>query len=253
MLETERRREHLDAEGCAVVDRQSMSSLFEVSDLSFSPHREVVVRASFSLSGGEVLHVAGPSGVGKTTLLRVLARLRPMEAGAGAISLAGENATQVAPALWRRRVAFLAQRPVMLSGSVRENLARVGTPRRFRGSLDEERARVLLDRLGLDRQRIFDQDARLLSGGEAARVALCRALLTDPQVLLLDEVTASLDAEHAEALVAVVGDLLAVGVAAVVVAHDPAIWRKGLGSHLRELTLVQEALTQDRLTRESVG
>ena len=90
----------------------------------------------------------------------------------------------------------------------------------------EQRARGRMERLGLDPQRIWEQDARTLSGGEAARVALCRALALEPRVLLCDEPTASLDLEHGQALARMLQAWLGSGGALVLVAHDPAPWRE---------------------------
>lgn len=183
------------------------------------------------LTAGELLPVLGPSGAGKTTLLRVLARLRARDGGQ--LELEGVAAERIEVARWRRRVAFLPQRPVMLPGTVRDNLLAVGEARAFRHALDEPRAAALLETLGLDVSRALAQDARTLSGGEAARVALVRALLTDPAILLLDEPTASLDSDAATFVVDLVARELDAGRAALLVAHDPALWQRQLGDRFR--------------------
>jgi ABC-type iron transport system FetAB ATPase subunit len=212
-----------------------MAACLEARSLTFSPHAALTRQVSFSVEAGQALRVDGPSGAGKTTLLRVLARLSA--ADAGELLLGGEPAEGLPVARWRREVALLAQRPVMLPGGVADNLGLAGAPRRFRAPLEIERAKQVLSELELDVGRLWSMDAQRLSGGEAARVALCRALLADPRVLLLDEPTASLDAESAAALIALCGRQLEQGRALLLVAHDSAAWHQALGERLQVLEL----------------
>ncbi len=212
-----------------------MVALLQAEELTFSPHEAMTCRVSFALEAGAALRIEGSSGSGKTTLLRVLARLQG--AAGGALRLAGESMVEVPPARWRRQVALLPQRPAMLPGSVADNLALAGAPRRFRRALDVKRAEGLLDRLGLDPQRLWTLDAQRLSGGEAARVALCRALLADPPLLLLDEPTASLDAQSARLLIALCERQLDEGRGLLLVAHESAAWHEALGERLTTLAL----------------
>ncbi|EGL19483.1 MULTISPECIES: ATP-binding cassette domain-containing protein [unclassified Paenibacillus] len=137
---------------------------------------------------GERVAVIGTSGQGKTTLLRILARLdRPDE---GELQLHGKNSDGWKPQEWRKKICYVAQQPVMLPGSVEENLQTVsrlhGTP--FDRAL-AERYMAALGLEGLD----WAKQGGDLSGGEKQRTALVRAMLLQPDVMLLDEVTASLD------------------------------------------------------------
>ena len=155
-----------------------------------NPPRRVAVSAAVPVGG--VLAVSGASGSGKTTLLRILARLQPPLIGE--VSLSGRSWHDLPPRRWRRQVQLVPQEPMRLPGSVGENLQqpfRLATVRRD-SSFDPDRARALLQQLGLD-PAVWQQNTQRLSGGEAARVALVRALLLDPTVLLLDEPTAALD------------------------------------------------------------
>jgi len=193
---------------------------FEARQLRFaigSIRREV----SFGLESGDVLQVTGPSGHGKSTLLRVLCRLTAAESGQ--LLLDGGPASGIPAWRWRRRVAYLAQRPVMLPGTVGENLAAAFDTSRAEARYDEPLARRLLAELALP-DGALDKDARLLSGGEAQRVALCRLLLMQPQVLLADEPAAALDDESAAALVNVLGGFVRDGGMLVLVAHDERRW-----------------------------
>jgi putative ABC transport system ATP-binding protein len=156
---------------------------------------------SFGLAAGERLALTGPSGSGKTLLLRSLALLDPTEEGE--VHWQGRAVADAEVPAFRRRAIYLHQRPVLVEGTVADNLR---LPFTFGGGGELPRARALAWLESLGRQeRFLDRTARDLSGGEAQLVALLRALLVDPAVLLLDEPTASLDpatASQLEGLVA---------------------------------------------------
>ena len=142
---------------------------------------------SFGVAGAEVLAVLGPSGAGKSTLLRLLNRLD--EPTSGTILLAGEDYRALAPPMLRRRVGMIMQRAYLFPGTVAENV-RFGPLQLGRTMTDAEIA-SLLDQVGL--AGYAERDTKTLSGGEAQRVAITRALANDPEVLLLDEPTSALD------------------------------------------------------------
>lgn len=216
---------------------QSKEPVLECRDLRASlGDGERAIEASFRLAAGSTLQVAGPSGCGKTTLLRILARLDARDSGE--LLLRGEPAARIPPARWRRQVIHLAQHPVMLEGTVRDNLEAgftTNTAHPLPDAADrQQEARRLLGALLLDPDELLVQDARTLSGGEAARVALIRALLVAPPVLLADEPTASLDPDGASALVRVLTGWIGRGGALVLVAHDGAPW-EGVEREVLEL------------------
>lgn len=158
------------------------------------------IKISGELLTGSVLNISGPSGSGKTTLLRMLARLKTAEYGT--VSLGGVPWTDFTPALWRRRVSYLAQKPAIFDGSVRHNLIRPFELAAVKQEVSPnlERAVELMESLYLS-GGLLDQDARTLSGGEASRVALVRSLMLQPKVLLLDEPLAALDSKSSDAVV----------------------------------------------------
>jgi len=127
----------------------------------------------------------------------------------------GRDAGELEPCALRRRVGLVAQAPVMLPGDVRANLAY--------GLEDpaESALAAALAATGLG-PGFITREARELSGGEAARVAVARALTRDPGALLLDEPTAALDREAAAPVEALVRDLAARGLAILIVTHDEA-------------------------------
>ena len=156
--------------------------------------------------------IVGPSGAGKSTLLRLLDRLDAPTTGT--VRLDGVDLATLDPLALRRRVAMVFQRPIVFPGTVLDNLTMVGPP------LDAEGAQEALARVGL-RADVLDHDAATLSGGEAQRLAIARALRTEPEVVLADEPTASLDGESTAMIEQLLAELAGAGVTVVAVTHDP--------------------------------
>ena len=142
---------------------------------------------SFELQRSEILAIVGPSGAGKSSLLRLLNRLD--EPTQGTVYLEGLNYRQIPPRELRRRVGMVTQRAFLFPGTVAENV-RFG-PRQRGAELPQQQVDKLLTDVGL--AAYADRDVSNLSGGEAQRVSLARALANDPVVLLLDEPTSALD------------------------------------------------------------
>ena len=146
---------------------------------------------------GERLALTGPSGAGKTVLLRALALLDPHDEGS--IEWNGRSLTPEAIPAYRTQIAYLHQRPALFEGTVEDNLRYPFILRSHRGKRFE-RQRVVGILETLMRDEVFlEKSSRDLSGGEAQIVALTRCLQLDPTMLLLDEPTASLDTATAEA------------------------------------------------------
>jgi putative ABC transport system ATP-binding protein len=190
----------------------------ETTDLSFAVDDTPIVRGiDLTVPPGETLCVVGPSGAGKSTLLRLLNRL--VEPTAGTVRLDGADYRTIDPVELRARVGLVPQAPGLRLGTVRENVT-VGL--RLRGeSVPGDRVTALLDRVDLAGSG--DRAVADLSGGEAKRVAIARTLLVDPDVLLLDEPTASLDRAAQAQIEALLTDLFAGSDRTVVlVTHDEA-------------------------------
>jgi putative ABC transport system ATP-binding protein len=165
---------------------------------------------SAAFPAGRCTAVAGPSGAGKSTLLRLLDRL--LEPTSGRVLFHGQPLPSYDVLELRRRVGLVQQVPVVLERTVLEDL-RVGRPQ-----LTPDEASHLLHRAGLDVP--LERTTVDLSGGEAQRLCLARALAVGPEVLLLDEPTSALDAVAAQAVERVVRSLVADGLSAVLVSHD---------------------------------
>jgi putative ABC transport system ATP-binding protein len=177
---------------------------------------------SFQMNGGECLGVVGPSGVGKTLLLRALSRLDPL--AEGEIMLDGRPSVQLPVPEYRARVLFVHQRPELLEGTVADNLRAVFALRVRQGrAFDRAEAARMLESLGRTGD-MLGQRVEGLSGGERQSVSLARALLCGPEILLLDEPTASLDGAMAARVESAVAAWRAASPdrACLWVSHDPA-------------------------------
>jgi len=174
---------------------------------------------SFRLEADDRLALVGPSGAGKTLLLRQLAWLDPLQRGR--ILLRGRLPSDWTLPLYRSRVLLVPQRAVAFAGTVEHNLRQVLAFASHRGrAYDEARILGWLQRLGRT-PGFLALEAERLSGGERQLLALLRALQLDPDVLLLDEPTASLDAATTEAVEALLRQWLVQGSrACVLTSHD---------------------------------
>jgi putative ABC transport system ATP-binding protein len=151
------------------------------------PGKILVQDADFALRKGEVLAIAGPSGSGKSSLLRLLNRLD--EPTSGTVFVEGVDYHNIAPRELRRKLGMVTQRPYLFLGTVADNL-RFGPAQRG-DLLPQEAIDNLLSEVGL--QGYAGRDVAHLSGGEAQRVSVARTLANSPLVLLLDEPTSALD------------------------------------------------------------
>jgi ABC-type methionine transport system ATPase subunit len=179
--------------------------------------KRLVDDITIGIQQGEVLAVVGPSGSGKSSFLRLLNRLD--EPTMGTVYLEGTDYLQLPPQELRRRVGLVTQTPYLFPGTIADNL-RFG-PRQQGKDLREETITLLLDQVGLaDRA---NSDIANLSGGEAQRVSLARAIANSPTVLLMDEPTSALDEKAKEEVEALILKVVRQNaLTCVIVSHDLA-------------------------------
>lgn len=180
---------------------------------SYDGSGKVLDRLDFKILPGSITAIAGPSGSGKTTLLRIIAGLDSPRSGR--LLIDGIDANLLRSEEWRRQIGYVPQDSRLLKGSIRENL-KYGKPDASDSELEQALrsygAGFLLDEGNLFPKGIdtpIGPKGAGLSGGQAQLVALVRALLNRPRLLLLDEPTASMDAQTEEAIWSVLADLRA--------------------------------------------
>lgn len=177
----------------------------------------------FTLRAGQRVVLTGPSGSGKSVFLRALALLDPLDGGT--VHWHGRPVAHGQVPRYRRHIAYVRQRPALIDGTVEDNLRYPYSLAVYRDTaFDAARVRALLDAAGRGSDFLARATAEL-SGGEAQIVALVRVLQLDPEALLLDEPTASLDPESASAVETLIAQWFErerATRATVWVSHDPA-------------------------------
>jgi UDP-glucose/iron transport system ATP-binding protein len=166
--------------------------------------RPILRDVTLELPRGGVIGIIGPSGAGKTSLLRLLNRLD--DPSSGSIEFSSTPLVSWAVPALRRKVAFVFQSPSLFPGSVADNLRTAAELGGSRAAAEAPDLAAALHAVGLDTNDAR-RDTAVLSGGEQQRVGLARALMTRPDVLLLDEPTSALDPEAAHRLLATVARL----------------------------------------------
>ncbi len=159
---------------------------------------EVLHGVDLSVGEGDIMGIIGPSGSGKSTFLRILDLIEPPDSGD--LSLFDVNVVKERDRVVevRRRMGMLFQKPIVFNTSVYENVA-LGLKYRHVGKNEIDRSvKELLEEVGL--ARYLHSNARNLSGGEQQRVSLARVLVTDPEILFLDEPTANLDPKSSKTI-----------------------------------------------------
>ena len=192
--------------------------MLEIKNLAKSyDTRTIFKNMNLTVNDGEVLSIVGPSGIGKTTFLRIVAGLLPAEQGE--LILNGESLDLTGERTGAQVGVIFQDFNLFPQYTVKENV--MLTPQMVHNESKDEAAenadRLLAD-LGLTAQA--DQYPFQLSGGQKQRVAIARALAMKPGILAYDEPTSGLDAESTERVIAVIKQLQAQGVTQLIVTHD---------------------------------
>jgi putative ABC transport system ATP-binding protein len=232
---------------------RAVPSPFELSEVTAGPATAPILRSiTLTVPCTGITAIAGPSGAGKTSLLRLLDRLD--EPLSGDIRWEGRRLADHDPVELRRRVGMVFQRPPVFPGTVHDNL-RVAAP-----SADRSTMIAALERVGLA-VGLLERSAADLSGGEAQRMCLARALMTGPEVVLADEPTASLDGAARRTIEELARKLADEGTPMIWISHDVPQLRR-LADHVVVLvrggvaatgTLTELDGHPDPLVRELVG
>jgi len=205
------------------------SPLIELENVTISipssnTRRILASNLNLRLEPDSIIPIIGPSGCGKSTLLRTIIKLSPLTSGN--IRFYGKPIETLPVMDVRARCIYLHQHPVIFPGTVSTNLIMPFTFKAVKRKAPERSELLkILERVGLSAE-MLDLGAVSLSGGEAQRLALARAMLIEPQLLLLDEPTASLDGDSATTVINVIKAWVTEGGRGVIwVVHEAEIIR----------------------------
>ena len=208
-----------EQEGSKEVKMDNYDIEFRNVSFAYETEKQVLHNVSFTAKQGEVTALVGPSGGGKSTTAKLAARFWDIDGGK--ILLGGNDIAHIDPETLLRNYAVVFQDVLLFNASVSDNI-RIGK----RDATDEEVRRVaqlaqcddFISRMPQGYDTVIGENGETLSGGERQRISIARALLKDAPVILLDEATASLDAENETKIQAGISELVQ-GKAVIIIAH----------------------------------
>ena len=234
---------------------------FEQVDFSYDGQRQVLHGVSFEARAGEVVALVGPSGAGKTTIANLIPRFFDIQLGR--ITLDGFDISQVQIKSLREQIGIVLQEPVLFSATIRENIAygKLGaTPEEINAVARAANADEFIEKLPQRYETLVGERGVKLSVGQRQRIAIARALLRNPRILILDEATSSLDNES-ERLVQDALERLMQSRTTIVIAHRLSTIQNAdtilaleqgrvieQGTHEELLALQRNSIGLDRLT-----
>ena len=196
-------------DGTKDVKIRNYDITFKNVDFSYESGKQILHDISFTARQGKVTALVGPSGGGKSTTAKLAARFWDVDAGR--ITLGGKDITKIDPETLLTNYAIVFQEVVLFNTSIADNI-RIGK----RNATDEEVRHVaqlaqcddFISRMPQGYNTIIAENGETLSGGERQRISIARALLKDAPIILLDEATASLDAENETKIQAAISELV---------------------------------------------
>ncbi|WP_225743176.1 ATP-binding cassette domain-containing protein [Marinilactibacillus sp. Marseille-P9653] len=194
-------------------------SILSLKKVGFQTSKQTILEEiTFEVQEGEVITLTGPSGSGKSTILKLIGSLfTPTQ---GTISYKGEDLEKINPMNYRKEVSYFFQNAALFDRTVKDNLEFPFTIRDQ--EIDEEKIKAYLEKVELS-DGYYDKPVTELSGGEKQRIALIRNLMFEPRVLLLDEITSSLDAKNRSIILRMLDDLNKKNQVTIIkVTHDEA-------------------------------
>ena len=213
--------ENIRETGCRVVDLKGGVEFRNVS-FSYNGHDQILTGVSFRISPGERVVIAGPSGIGKTTLLSLI--LQFYHTTGGEIFFDGRPVAAYHTRSLRQRIGYVSQNPMIVTGSVLDNI-RFGAPGASRDQIIQAAKTAAIhaeiDQLPQQYHTLIGAGGLNLSMGQKQRLALARAAVREPDLLLLDEPTSALDSETENLIFNALASQT-VGKTVIVASHRPA-------------------------------
>jgi ATP-binding cassette subfamily B protein/subfamily B ATP-binding cassette protein MsbA len=208
-----------DAPDAVDAPRVVQDFLFENVTFEYRPELPVIQEFDLAVQGGQTIALVGPSGAGKTTLTDLVARFH--DPTSGAIRLNGIDLRKLKLRSFRKLLAVVQQDVFLFDGTIGENIAygrRGVTQDQIEEASQRANAHEFIVRLPDGYNTIIGERGFKLSGGQRQRLSIARAILADPQILILDEATSNLDTESEQLIQASLADLLK-GRTTFVIAH----------------------------------
>lgn len=206
----ERAEEKPDSPGAVECPEPIREIRFDNVSFEYRKGLPVLHDISLSVPAGSVVALCGPSGGGKTTLTDLVARFH--DPTGGAVLVNGLDLRRIKLASYRQKLAVVPQETFLFDGTVRENIAYGRRNASDDGVLDAARranAHEFIERLPEGFDTLIGERGVKLSGGQRQRISIARAILADPEILILDEATSNLDTESEQLIQASMADLLA--------------------------------------------
>ena len=241
----------VDAPDAVELDRVEGRVEFRDVSFAYQTGEQVLSGISFAVEPGKALALVGPSGAGKSTIANVIPRF--YDVTSGAVLVDGYDVRKVTAESLRRHIGIVPQETILFSGTVRDNIA-YGRPEATDQEVEQAaraaNAQNFIMQLEQGYHTIIGERGVRLSGGERQRIAIARALLKDPRILILDEATSSLDAAS-EQLVQEALEVLMRGRTTLVIAHRLSTITK---AHriivLGDGRIVEEGTFEELMSRE---
>ena len=216
----EHQQEVKDNDGAIAVPRAAKDIIFDKVDFAYQPQRTIVKNVSFVVPAGTKIAIVGPSGSGKSTLARLLFRF--YDVANGRILIGGKDIRNYKQHSLRSRIGIVPQDTVLFNRSLYDNIV-YGSPDTIKQEVVVEISRLVglhdfIVTLPQGYDTVVGERGLKLSGGERQKIAIARALLKKPSILVFDEATSNLDS-HSEKVILELLDKIAIGTTTLVIAH----------------------------------
>lgn len=245
--------ETYDREGAISLPRAKGEIRFENVRFSYNRGKEIIKGITFDIKPGEMIGLVGKSGAGKSTIINLVCRFYDVDSGA--LKIDGNDIRDIKLEDWRRNIGIVMQDPFLFSGTISENISYGNPDVDFDEIVRAARAAHAHDFI-LDKEEGYDtvvgEGGVDLSGGEKQRIAIARAILNDPPILILDEATSAVDSETEKAIQEAIGNLVK-GRTTIAIAHRLATLRNASRLIVIENGSIVEHGTHEELMAREEG